>query len=245
VDRRTKTPSRQRPHWRRLAHLCRLGATLSLLTLNLAAQSETQPRGWGSYFGTHRLSKHWGFHFDGQFRASWADRWDQLLIRPGLNFWARPDLILTVGHAYIRTTPAQGRAFGEQRIWEQLQWMPKVRGVTTTHRFRQEQRFVENTPVQDRFRYFFRTEIPLKGPVYYWALQNEIFVKAGRSQNRRFYDQNRAYTAFGKRFGDPKRSWGRLEAGYMYQHVLLRDGIRQEHNNILVISFLSGLSRKL
>lgn len=162
-----------------------------------------------------------------------------------MNYYVKPNLFLSLGHAYIRTTPAQGPSFGEHRLWQQLQWMPKVRGVTTSHRFRQEQRFVENAKVQDRFRYFFRTELPLRGPTYYWALQNEIFVKVGRSLNKRFYDQNRAYTAFGKRFGDPARSWGRLEAGYLYQHVLLRDGVRQEHNHILVLSFLSSFSRKL
>jgi hypothetical protein len=99
---------------------------------------------------------------------------------------------------------------------------------------------VDGVAEQDRFRYFFRTEVPVRGARYYWALQNEVFVKAGRSLNRRFYDQNRAYSAFGRRLGPI----GRIEAGYMYQHVLLRDGVRQEHNHILVLSFLSGRSRK-
>jgi hypothetical protein len=133
----------------------------------------------------------------------------------------------------------------ENRLWQQVQWMPKVKGVTTTHRFRQEQRWLPGLSVQDRFRYFFRTELPMAGKRHYWALQNEIFVKGGRSAQRRFYDQNRAYTAIGHRFGDPGRSWGRIEAGYMYQHVLLRNGIQQEHNHILVLSFLSSFSRQL
>ncbi len=168
-----------------------------------------------------------------------------MLLRPGVNFYVKPNLFLTLGHAYIRTTPDGARPVPEHRLWEQVQWMPKALGVTMSHRFRLEQRWAQGLAVQDRFRYFYRTELPVRGPVFYWALQNEIFVKAGRSANRRFYDQNRAYTALGKRFGDPKRSWGRLEGGYMYQHVLLRDGVRQEHNHILVLSFLSGFSRKL
>lgn len=247
LDRRSEAAPRQRPYGRGLAHLCRFSAALGLLAATLSAQSTstTQPRGWTSYFGAHRFTKHWGLHFDGQYRASWADPFDQLLIRPGLNYYLKNNLFITLGHAYIRTTSSQGLTNNEQRIWQQALWSPKVRGAVTAHRFRQEQRFVDNTPVQDRFRYFFRTELPVKGPVYYWALQNEIFVKAGRSQNKRFYDQNRAYTAFGKRFGDPTRSWGRLEAGYLYQHALLRDGIRQEHNHVLVLSFLSNFSRKL
>jgi hypothetical protein len=161
-----------------------------------------------------------------------------------LNYYVKPNLFLTLGHAYIRTSPDGSKPFGEQRLWQQAQWMPKVRGVVTSHRFRQEQRWLPNLSVQDRFRYFFRTEIPVRGKTLFWSLQNEVFVKGGRSANRRFYDQNRAYTAFGRRFSAEKGSWGRVEAGYMYQHLLRRDGRFQENNHIFVVSFLSSFSVK-
>ncbi|GAB4419913.1 MAG: hypothetical protein OHK0021_24330 [Bryobacter sp.] len=224
--------------------------------------SATQPRGWISHFGDHRLGTkewqaRWGFHFDGQYRASWADGYTQLLLRPGLNFYVQPNLFLTIGQAYIRTQPDGVRhddVRGEQRLWQQLQWMPRVGKLTTVHRFRQEQRWVPGLSVQDRFRYFFRTELPLPKlplpklplpkPSFYLALQNEIFVKGGRSAHARFYDQNRAYTAIGKRFTSETTTYGKLEAGYLYQHVLRPDGRFQEHNNVLVLSILSTWSRQ-
>ncbi|MDX2269893.1 MAG: DUF2490 domain-containing protein [Bryobacter sp.] len=224
-----------------------------------AAQSAsaTQPRGWISYFGDHRLGTkgwqaRWGFHFDGQYRASWADGYTQLLLRPGLNFYVKPNLFLTFGQAYIRTRPDSVRddgvrnedVRGEQRLWQQLQWMPRVGKLTTVHHFRQEQRWVPGLSVQDRFRYFFRTEVPAPRQGFYLALQSEIFVKGGRSAHARFYDQNRAYTAIGKRFTTETTTYGKLEAGYLYQHVLRPDGRFQEHNHVLVLSFLSTWSRQ-
>jgi hypothetical protein len=149
-------------------------------------------------------------------------------------------LFLTQGYAWIRSS-SNGIVTPEHRSWQQLQFMPRVSGVVMNHRFRVEQRWIgiaQGHRYQNRFRYFYRTELPVKGP-YFVGLQNEIFLGFGRNYGASSYDQNRAYISFGKRLGPI----GRIEAGYMYQNQLLRDGVRREHNHIAVISFLSGRSR--
>jgi hypothetical protein len=204
--------------------------------------AENQLRSWSSYFGDHRLSKHWGFHFDGQFRKDLRKDWNQSLLRPGVNFYLGKKVFLSQGYVWIRTE-SRGTVTPEHRSWQQLQYMPKALGVMMNHRFRLEQRWIslpQGHRYQNRFRYFYRTELPVSSR-YFVGLQNEVFLGFGQNRGNAVYDQNRAYISIGKRFGPI----GRLETGYMYQNILLRDGVSREHNHILVVSFLSSRSREL
>lgn len=213
-----------------------------MLSITPSLRAETNARGWASYFGDHRLTKQWGFHFDAQYRREFDGSWDQVLLRPGVNYWARPNLFLTQGYTYVRSRTGSA-VTPEHRSWQQLQYMPKLAGLVMNHRFRLEQRWIEiptGHRYQNRIRYFYRTEVPATG-TWFVGLQNEIFLGFGKNHGASVYDQNRAYVSVGRRFGPI----GRLETGYMYQNVLLRDGVRREHNHILVVSFLSGRSRKL
>ncbi|MBM3763044.1 MAG: DUF2490 domain-containing protein [Acidobacteria bacterium] len=215
---------------------------LPLLILLLATPlaAEINPRFWSSYFGDHRLTKHWGVHFDGQYRHDLTQDWGQLLLRPGLNYYIRPNLFLTQGYLYVRTE-SKNTVTPEHRSWQQIQYTPKVLNLNMSHRLRLEQRWISiptGHRYQNRIRYFYRTEVPATGK-YFVGLQNEIFLGFGPNKGASVYDQNRAYISVGRRFGPI----GRLETGYMYQNTLLRNGITREHNHILVVSFLSAFTR--
>ena len=240
VDRRREGLAFKGSNWRWLAQLCRIGQALGLLAGS--ALAETHVRSWSSYFGDHRLTQKWGVHFDGQYRRDLSENWNQLLLRPGVNYYVRPNLFLTQGYAWIRT--GNGLAVtSEHRSWQQVQYMPMALGVVMSHRVRLEQRWIAvgaGHRYQNRIRYFYRTELPATSK-YFVGLQNEVFFGFGQNRGAAVYDQNRAYVSVGKRFG----SIGRIEIGYMYQNLLQRNGVVREHNHIVVISFLSSKSRSI
>ena len=90
------------------------------------------------------------------------------------------------------------------------------------HRFRYEQRWVDDQDFRTRFRYALFVDVPLNGEdlnkgAVYLALYNEIFINGDRDigDGRRVntFDRNRAYAALGYSLSDTLR----LQGGYMYQ----------------------------
>ena len=78
------------------------------------------------YFGDHPIGQsRWGVHLEGQWRRhDGFNRWQQLLLRPGVNFEVNKALLLTGGYAFINSYrygafPTLARATPEHRIWEQ------------------------------------------------------------------------------------------------------------------------------
>lgn len=202
--------------------------------------SQSQFTGWLASFNTFKTGKKTSIHFDAQVRSS--DEFKQLqtiLLRPGINFHVRKNIILTAGYAFIanryRSAGITDMAI-EHRTWEQVLITQKIKKVTLAHRFRLEQRMLPilstepgdlttygHTTMLGRLRYFARGILPLtktengftKGP--FTALQNEIFVNIFNRDkvNGKFFDQNRAYLAIGYRL-NPKAD---LEIGYLNQYV--------------------------
>ncbi|MCV9929765.1 DUF2490 domain-containing protein [Flavobacterium sp. LS1R49] len=217
--------------------------SIILLLISTVANAQTQNTfsGWSAAFFTYKLNDKFSIHFDGQARST-----DELkdiqsyIIRPGLNYQIKDNMIATVGYAYIGNNRNIMDVDGwvpEHRIWEQFILNQKFalysRPVTLQHRFRLEQRYMgqatieQNELVTDsydfaqRLRYFARSIFPLsptdnftKGA--FVALQNEVFVNIENAPNDRFFDQNRAYLALGWRVS-PKFD---IEAGYMNQFIL-------------------------
>jgi hypothetical protein len=209
----------------------------------LFAQTDNTFTGWGAVFASYKLNDKFSIHFDGQLRST--DEMNHLqsfLIRPGLNYHASKNTILTLGYAYIgnrRVIEGVADMVPEHRIWEQFIYNQRfaVGGHATSlqHRFRLEERFI-GKPYLDgsslstdeyefslRLRYFARAIFPLlKTDSFtdgaFVSLQDEVFVNLDNAPtltNGKFFDQNRAYTSIGWRFS-PKFD---LEAGYMWQYV--------------------------
>lgn len=157
---------------------------LSIISIR-PTHAQSQFSGWAATFQNYKLSPKWGFYFDIQYRST--DQWKQmhsLLIRPGISYYFKPNIIGTAGYAVIPQQRISGGVTGylpESRFWEQLivshnvHLSHKARTTAVQHRFRLEQRSVPKFHAHDgslvhdkhvytgRFRYFTRAVIPLGG----------------------------------------------------------------------------------
>lgn len=196
---------------------------------------QNQFSGWGAVFHTQKFSDKWGMSFDAQFRsANHFDYLRNILLRPSVNYYFDGNKMAALGYAYVatngRTNNGASTFRPESRIWEQLIINQKLgKGATLQHRFRLEQRFLGNTAdnandsyFAQRFRYFARAVIPFNGASTFKqgpfiGLQDEIFFNVQNKDkvNQHFFDQNRAYLAFGYRLSPAFD----IETGYMNQYT--------------------------
>src|SRR5690349_21574039 len=93
--------------------------------------------GWLAYFGDHPISESkWGIHLEGQIRRhDVAAKWQQLLLRPGVNFEASKKVMLTAGYAFVRSSVYSEYATPspvspEHRFWQQA-WIRYRTGRTS------------------------------------------------------------------------------------------------------------------
>jgi len=205
---------------------------LTIATFTVFGQTQNQTSGWFMLLNSTKFSDKWGMHLDVQLRS--ADQLDYLrnvLIRPGLTYYINNKSNVTVGYLLNTTkTEVLGSAdidLVENRIWEQYILTHKIGSIFTTHRFRLEQRFIEQNNGSEvfsqRFRYFFRLIQPLKKQTEtfskgaFLALQNELFFNVQHKDqlSGNFFDQNRAYLALGYRFSKKVD----IEAGYLNQAI--------------------------
>lgn len=207
---------------------------------------------WVNYSGEHAVRGRWGFHFDAQWRRSdLGSDWQQYLIRPALNYRLSPNLLLTSGYTYARTYPygdfPAAKAFPEHRLYQQVLYTRRTRGLTVQQRPRLEQRFVKY-PVnpadkpwtyQNRFRHMVRIEAPIGSPDnpnrWYVPVYDEIFLGIPPNFGARTFDQNRLAAGIGRAHGSLK-----AEVVYMNQFLGQRNGRIFEFNNTIVFSISSS-----
>src|ERR1700761_2735082 len=68
----------------------------------IGAKSQTQFMGWLSTFQNYKLNDRFGVYFDGQFRSTHQlAQMNQLLLRPGINFYLAQAWTFTAGYAFI------------------------------------------------------------------------------------------------------------------------------------------------
>jgi len=183
---------------------------------------------WYMYFGSTEFADGpFGFQGDAQFR-NWNALGDleQLLLRGGLSVAPESfNVKFTLGYAYILSGEFGDGSdtSNESRIYQEA-LLPHVLGDRTylNHRFRFEQRWVENQDFRTRFRYSLFMNVALnrkrlvKGTFYY-AFYNEIFINGqrgiGEGREVELFDRNRFYNAIGYCLTDELR----FQFGYMYQ----------------------------
>jgi hypothetical protein len=227
---------------------------ISVSTLAQAIQDQNV-HAWFMYFGDHAINEKWGVHLEGQLRrANTGLTWQQLLIRPGLNYQLNSHVTLTAGYAYVRTSPygdfPAKTITPEHRFYEQVWIKHKLKNLGMQHRLRLEQRLVGQVPGVDadvdiwqsrnRFRYMLRADIPLPfkvggGKPFGIAIYDEPFWHFGGHMGPRFLDQNRAYGALTYKLTKNNR----LEFGYMHQYIPQRNGLIFEHNHTLQFAWFS------
>lgn len=178
---------------------------ISLLVLpmfSLLAQ-ERELGNWMMYFGQNRLSEKWSIHTEIQYRNhSVTPNIEQLLLRTGLNYHIKPNLIILLGYGYIPSFDEDAEfsnpTTSEHRIFQELNMTQAVGQVKFNHRYRIEQRWV-NGDYRNRLRYRLLVTIPFKKDVVktpFLALYDEIFVNTKVT----VFDRNRSYLALGYNF---------------------------------------------
>ena len=92
------------------------GAFLCLLLAAAASFASGQTlvhhflNGWFVYTGDHAVSNRWGVHMETQVRrTNFITGWQQLLLRPGVNFELRPGVTLSAGYVSLHTWAARRR----------------------------------------------------------------------------------------------------------------------------------------
>ena len=201
-----------------------------LSTIGLFAQPDQDQLGsWYMYFWNTTFSdSEWGLQGDYQYR-DWEILGDteQLLIRNGVTY--KPDgtnVKFTLGYAYIGTG-----AFGdidvetinENRIYQEALLGQNIANrFFILHRFRFEQRFVDDQDFRTRLRYAIFINAPfnrrdLKKGALYLAFYNELFVNGQRgisdSRSVELFDRNRTYFGLGYSITDGLRA----QLGWMRQ----------------------------
>jgi hypothetical protein len=208
--------------------VCLLALIVSMPQVARAQVDESELGGWYMYFFSKEFGDGpWGIQGDVQYR-NWNVIGDleQLLIRGGLT-WTPPsrDILFTAGYANITSgeygdgdaTTTENRSYLEALLPQKVASRFHLR-----HRFRFEQRWVEDQDFRTRYRYALFVDIPLnhdsmkKGTVYL-AVYDEVFINGQRDVGDglrvEYFDRNRLYGALGYALGEQLR----VQAGYMRQ----------------------------
>lgn len=211
-------------YFRSMFKVSRYSFVTILLVFITSNQGFSQPAdlgNWWMYFGSKQINKKWNWHHEVQYRNyNLLGDMEQLLLRTGIGYnLTENNNNVLLGYGFIRTEPYvagtdEKTSFNEHRIFQQFITRQIYPHLILQHRYRIEERFVEDKDVQVRFRYFLSANIPLNKPTlapkaFYLSVYNEIFLNAKNP----VFDRNRLYGAGGyvinKHF--------RLELGFMRQ----------------------------
>lgn len=207
-----------------------------LMLPSLVQSQESDFGNWLIYIGNKKLNQKWNLHHEVQYRNYNAiGDLEQLLLRTGLGYTFnenKNNVLLGYGYIlsenYISNTDEKN-SVNEHRIFQQFTSKQNIGKLKLNHRYRFEQRFVEDD-FKMRFRYFLGINIPLtKKEVnnYYISSYNEIFLNT----KSEVFDRNRLYAGIGYHLNKNIR----LEAGYMNQ--FFENGNRDQLNVIAFVNF--------
>lgn len=220
-----------------------------------------QNHAWATYLGNHKLSEKWGIHTEYQWRrADGFKNWQQSLMRIGVDYYVNPTLSATAGYGWIVTFPygeqPVGHEFQEHRIWEQVNMKSKFGRFEVQHRYRLEQRFLENwikdangnymqsdNLFRQRIRYRLMILVPLSRKemadnTLFLNVNDEPFIGFGKGIGKNILDQNRFNINLGWRFNKDLN----IQVGYLNQFIAKLDGIKMERNHTLLLSTIYNLN---
>lgn len=192
---------------------------LLFLTANVNAQ-DSEVGNWFLYFGNQKINNRFNWHNEVQYRNyNFIGDLEQLLIRTGLGYnLSENNNNVLLGYAYIHSEPyVQGTddklKTDEHRIFEQFITKQKFGRVNFQHRYRFEQRFIEDD-FKMRLRYFLSLNVPLNKKVLeknavYASAYNEIFINTEGN----YFDRDRIYGGVGYCLSESFK----VEAGVMTQ----------------------------
>ncbi len=222
--------------------------------------------GWYAATGTFFFHKKWSAHVEYQWRRDEIiSKWQQSLLRTGINYHANSNLTIRAGYAWAETynygdhpINAFGKTFTEHRLYEAATLTQRTGSVDINHRFLLEQRWLpryasaasvkpEEWLFVNRARYMLRLQHALKGKTLedkepYIAVYDELLIGFGKNVNENIFDQNRLALLLGYRFN----SSFRIEGGYLNQTLQLGREVTGrnvfQHNNGLIISCIININ---
>ncbi len=214
--------------------------TLIICLITSIGYSQSSDLGnWLIYFGNKQIDKKWNWHHEVQYRNYNAvGDLEQLLLRTGIgyNLTEKNNNIL-LGYGFINSqnyiaNTDNKLGVNEHRIYQQFITRQVIGRVNIQHRYRFEQRWIENQDFKLRFRYFLAFNIPINksemiDKTIYFSSYNEIFL----NHEDNIFDRNRLYTGIGYKLNNLIR----FELGYMNQ--FLSSGNRDQINIITFINF--------
>tara|TARA_R110002020_G_scaffold25263_18_gene82473 strand:+ start:2752 stop:3387 length:636 start_codon:yes stop_codon:yes gene_type:complete len=189
---------------------------------------------WIIYFGNKKIDNKWNWHHEVQYRNYNAiGDMEQLLLRTGFGYnLTENNNNLLLGYGYILSenyiaNTDEKNSINEHRIYQQFITRQKIARVGVQHRYRFEQRFVEDD-FKLRFRYFLGLNVPLNNAeliekTIYLSAYNEIFLNTKNT----VFDRNRLYSGLGYKLNNSLK----FEIGYMNQ--FLAGGNKRDQLNLI------------
>ena len=152
-----------------------------------------QSHAWVLYTGNHKIREKFGIHTEYQWRrADLFNDWQQSLARVGLEYYYNPNISFTAGYASIISYQYGDQPISHQtnenRIWEQLNLKAKYGRFDMQHRYRMEQRLIDNWSnssgsfvqgkdnYRNRMRYRMMVNLPLSRKE---MANNTLFLNVG------------------------------------------------------------------
>src|SRR6056300_1618592 len=192
---------------------------------------------WLIYFGNKKIDSDFNLHHEVQYRNyNGIGDLEQLLLRTGIGYnLTENNSNLLLGYGFINSqnyvNDEDKIGINEHRIYQQFISRQSLGIVKLQHRYRFEQRWIEDTDLRVRFRYFLSINIPFSNKdilenSWYLSAYNEIFINS----ESELFDRNRTYLVLGYKLND----FAKFELGYMNQ--FLNNGSRDQLN---IITFLN------
>ena len=209
---------------------------LLFLISTLSAKSQENGIGnWLIYFGNKDLNSKLNWHHEIQHRNyNLLGELEQLLIRTGLGYNINDNNNILLGYGFIDSRNRISDTYeilktNEHRIYQQFISKQTIGNVKVQHRYRFEQRFIEDD-FKLRYRYFlsFKTPLLRTNKKYYISAYNEIFINATGENS---FDRNRIYGGLGYKLNSNIK----LELGYMNQ--IFKTSSRDQVNIICFFNF--------
>lgn len=191
---------------------------------------------WLIYIGSKQVNERWNIHSEVQYRNYNAvGNLEQLLLRTGIGYTFnenKSNFLLGYGYIlsenYISDTDNKV-SVNEHRIFQQFISKQSIGMVSLNHRYRFEQRFIEDD-FKLRSRYFLSINVPFSKKEtnkFYFSAYNEIFLNTESA----VFDRNRLYGGLGFKVNKNIK----VEAGYMNQ--FFETNSRDQINIITLINF--------
>lgn len=227
-------------------------ATLFVFGATFAQEgkSYTQSSGWFTGIATIPLNEKFSIDAEVQLsKTNFIDDWQQIILRPALHYKLNKEVDFAVGYSYVRnyaysdySTPIDAN---ENNVWEQVTLSHSSGKVKFSHRFRFEQRFVDDVVITangyetegnifvNRVRYRFTTTVPLFKISENMPISGEFFDEIWVNEKTEgvvptSLNQNWFYVGIGL----PLTKKMTMSVGYLNDYTELK-GNSHESNNIL------------